>query len=73
MDRKKGSQWGFGLVSNEYSHQLSVYLTPGPTTFKIKWQVCGGRRVFYSVPTGRTTGIAELLQRQPLDDWKIGP
>ena len=34
---------------------------------------CSGRRVFYSITTGRTTEIAEVLRRQPLDDWKIGP
>ena len=34
---------------------------------------CGGRRVLYSITTGRTKEIAELSQRQPLDDWKIGP
>ena len=37
----------------------------------IKW-FCSGRRVFYSITTGRTTEIAEISQRQPLDDWKIG-
>ena len=37
---------------------------------------CGGRqlrRLFYSITTGRTTEIAEVSQRLPLDDWKIGP
>ena len=29
-------------------------------------------RIFYSVPTGRTTGVAQMLRGQPLDDWKIG-
>ena len=34
---------------------------------------CSGRRVFYSIATGRTTEIAEVSRRQPLDVWKTGP
>ena len=34
---------------------------------------CSGRRVFYSITTGRTTEIAEVSRRQPLEYWKIGP
>ena len=34
---------------------------------------CSGRRVFYSIATGRTTEIAEVSRRQPLEYWKIGP
>ena len=60
-------------MSNGYSHQLSVNLTPGSSTFKLKWGECCSRQVFYSITTGRTTEIAEVSRRQPLDDWKIGP
>ena len=61
-------------MSNEYSHQLSVNLTPGSSTSKLKWGgECSGRRVFYSIATGRTTEIAEVSRRQPLDVWKTGP
>ena len=35
--------------------------------------MCSGRRVFYSITTGRTTEIAEVSRGQPLDDLKIGP
>ena len=35
--------------------------------------LCSGRRVFYSIATGRTTEIAEVSRRQPLEYWKIGP
>ena len=38
-----------------------------------KPSVCSGRRVFYSITTGRTTEIAEVSRRQPLEYWKIGP
>ena len=38
------------------------------TTSKIQIVVVGE----YSVPTGRTTEIAEILRRQPFDDWTIG-
>ena len=34
---------------------------------------CSGRRVFYSIATGRTTEIAEVSRRQPMDVWKTGP
>ena len=60
-------------MSKEYSHQLSVNLTPGSSTFKLKWGECSGRRVFYSITTGRTTEIAGVSRRQPLEYWKIGP
>ena len=62
-------------MSKEYSHQLSVNLTPGSSNFKLKWGggECSGRRVFYSITTGRTTEIAEVSRRQPLEYWKIGP
>ena len=61
------------MCQNKYSHQLSVYFIPGSSTFKLKWGECGGRRVLYSVTSGRTTKIAGVSRRQPLDDWKIGP
>ena len=35
--------------------------------------LCSGRRVFYSIATERTTEIAEVSRRQPLDVWKTGP
>ena len=38
-----------------------------------RWDKCSGRRVFYSIATGRTTEIAEVSRRQPLDVWKTGP
>ena len=40
---------------------------------KVEYTCCSGRRVFYSITTGRTTEIAEVSRRQPLEYWKIGP
>ena len=37
------------------------------------YRYCSGRRVFYSVTTGRTTEIAEVSRRQSMEYWKIGP
>ena len=49
------------------------YFDPWIKHFQIKVGECSGRRVFYSITTGRTTEIAEVSRRQPLEYWKIGP
>ena len=47
--------------------EIQVHVEQGHACF------CSGRRVFYSIATGRTTEIAEVSGRQPLDVWKTGP